>query len=276
MIPIWKRMKKVEFHEDKFSSTEVIFLMRHTWSPVVSNNITLNSLERLLWSKTFNNARHITAKSSWQGKITPLFDNMLVQPTQKEGTSSERLSEAHPTPSPEPTSEAPNESLNDSSSAQSSEVPFEQQPRPSPNPSPTPNIPDSIPEHTGENLGDHSIQIYTPFQMRSAMTSPKCLRAFNDDQVDASEESFKGTEDQWKTAHICDIRGDDETIATLLINMSKAKAVSKEKEKGVELKDVEDTDRPKNYFYKDQQLTFKASFQKLIQKTKGRIRREED
>ncbi|GKF47798.1 hypothetical protein Tco_0137600, partial [Tanacetum coccineum] len=82
----------------------------------------------------------------------------------KEGTSSERLSEAQPTPSPEPTSEVPNESMPDSSSAQSSEVPYEQQPdlspspspRPLPNPSPTPNIPDSIPEHTGENLGDHS------------------------------------------------------------------------------------------------------------------------
>ncbi|GKD11110.1 hypothetical protein Tco_1190795, partial [Tanacetum coccineum] len=41
------------------------------------------------------------------------------------------------------------------------------------------------------------------------------------------------------------IFGDDETIATLLINMSKAKATSKEKEKGVELKDVEDIDRPR-------------------------------
>ncbi|GKB82909.1 hypothetical protein Tco_0949804 [Tanacetum coccineum] len=89
---------------------------------------------------------------------------MLVQPTQEEGASSERLSEAQPSPSPEPTSEAPNESLPDSSSAQSSEVPFEQQPellpspspRPSPNPSPTPIVPDSIPEPTGENLGDHS------------------------------------------------------------------------------------------------------------------------
>ncbi|GKG24696.1 hypothetical protein Tco_0395324, partial [Tanacetum coccineum] len=40
------------------------------------------------------------------------------------------------------------------------------------------------------------------------------------------------------------IFGDDETIATLLINMSKAKVVSKEKEKGVELKDVEEIDRP--------------------------------
>ncbi|GKF46365.1 hypothetical protein Tco_0136167, partial [Tanacetum coccineum] len=36
------------------------------------------------------------------------------------------------------------------------------------------------------------------------------------------------------------IFGDDETIATLLINMSQAKVASKEKEKGVELKDVEE------------------------------------
>ncbi|GKF80110.1 hypothetical protein Tco_0235678, partial [Tanacetum coccineum] len=40
------------------------------------------------------------------------------------------------------------------------------------------------------------------------------------------------------------IFGDDETIATLLLNMSQAKAASKEKEKGVELKDVEEIDRP--------------------------------
>ncbi|GJU45241.1 hypothetical protein Tco_1202507 [Tanacetum coccineum] len=35
------------------------------------------------------------------------------------------------------------------------------------------------------------------------------------------------------------------TIATLLLNMSQAKAASKEKEKGVELKDVEEIDRPR-------------------------------
>ncbi|GJS15314.1 hypothetical protein Tco_0409786 [Tanacetum coccineum] len=89
---------------------------------------------------------------------------MLVQPTQDEGASSERLSDEQPSPSPTPTGEVPNESLPDSSSAQPSEVPFEQQPdpsprpspRPSPKPSPTPIVPDSIPEPTGENLGDHS------------------------------------------------------------------------------------------------------------------------
>ncbi|GJZ87428.1 putative ribonuclease H-like domain-containing protein, partial [Tanacetum coccineum] len=100
----------------------------------------------------------------FSGKVTPLFDTMLVQPTQDEGASSERLSDEQPSPSPAPTSEVPNESLPDSTSAQPSEVPFEQQPdpspspspRPSPQPSPTPIVPDSIPEPSGENLGDHS------------------------------------------------------------------------------------------------------------------------
>ncbi|GJV45391.1 hypothetical protein Tco_1429927 [Tanacetum coccineum] len=89
-------------------------------------------------------------------KVTPLFDTMLVQPTQDEGASSERQSVEQSSPSPAPTGEVPNESLPDSSSAQPSEVPFEQQHGPSPRPSPTPTIPDSIPEPSGENLGDHS------------------------------------------------------------------------------------------------------------------------
>ncbi|GJU13868.1 hypothetical protein Tco_1136264 [Tanacetum coccineum] len=41
----------------------------------------------------------------FSGKVTPLFATMLVQPTQDEGASSERPSEAQPTPSPAPTSE---------------------------------------------------------------------------------------------------------------------------------------------------------------------------
>ncbi|GKE88126.1 hypothetical protein Tco_1565601, partial [Tanacetum coccineum] len=38
---------------------------------------------------------------------------------------------------------------------------------------------------------------------------------------------------------------DDETIAHVLLNMSQAKSISREKEKGVEFKDIEETDRPK-------------------------------
>ncbi|GJS98588.1 ribonuclease H-like domain-containing protein [Tanacetum coccineum] len=41
------------------------------------------------------------------------------------------------------------------------------------------------------------------------------------------------------------IFGDDETIAKVLLNMSQAKAVSREKEKGVELKDIEEADKPR-------------------------------
>ncbi|GKE68291.1 putative ribonuclease H-like domain-containing protein [Tanacetum coccineum] len=79
-----------------------------------------------------------------------------------------------------------------------------------------------------------------------------------DDQVDAAEEKVKSTAEQKESTEeqtkeeiatqasqtpSSIIFGDDEIIATLLINMSKAKTASKEKEKGIELKDVEDTDR---------------------------------
>ncbi|GJR88108.1 hypothetical protein Tco_0212119 [Tanacetum coccineum] len=434
-----------------------IFLAKQLVNVTVPlDHFPVNSLTSKVFSFMVKKGKHFS------GKITPLFDNMLVQPTQKEGTSSERLSEAHPTPSPEPTSEAPNESMNDSSSAQSSEVPFEQQPdlspspspRPSPNPSPTPNIPDSIPEHTGENLGDHSfndtslsgnedamtlqnvydlcislckqvsdqakeikllkakitklkrkanpvIKHFTAYQKRiskeqrhqrkhlskkkkvqiksvskqgrknakgdgkakenaqsegrtkemmdedketdevglrlstedEVSTAKKGVSTefekvstdrpklstddlkvstdeqmkSNDDQVDASEEIFKGTEDQRegieeKVESTADkkvsteeqskeeiasqasqtssltptsvIFGDDETIATLLINMSKAKSISKEKEKGVELKDVEDTDRPKTTSTRST-LTLKP-LPKIDPKDKGKKKIEEE
>ncbi|GKA29834.1 putative ribonuclease H-like domain-containing protein [Tanacetum coccineum] len=170
--PQWRHLeaKKKFVMYPRFIS---IFLARQLVNVTVPlDHFPVNSLTSKVFSFMVKKGKHFS------GKITPLFDNMLVQPTQKEGTSSERLSEAHPTPSPEPTSEAPNESMNDSSSAQSSEVPFEQQPdlspspspRPSPNPSPTPNIPDSIPEHTGENLGDHSFNDTSLSGNEDAMT----------------------------------------------------------------------------------------------------------
>ncbi|GKG13074.1 hypothetical protein Tco_0350034, partial [Tanacetum coccineum] len=73
----------------------------------------------------------------------------------------------------------------------------------------------------------------------------------------SSEEIFESTEDQTKEEIASKASqtstqtptsmtfGDDETIVTLLLNMSKTKAASKEKEKGVELKDVEEINRPR-------------------------------
>ncbi|GKA83838.1 hypothetical protein Tco_0805433, partial [Tanacetum coccineum] len=70
------------------------------------------------------------------------------------------------------------------------------------------------------------------------------------------------------------IFGDDETIATLLINMSKAKAASKEKEKGVELKDVEEIDRPRPTSQRSL-LTLKP-LPKIDPKDKGKKKIEEE
>ncbi|GJR74098.1 uncharacterized mitochondrial protein-like protein [Tanacetum coccineum] len=110
----------------------------------------VNTLTSKVFSFMVKKGKHFS------GKVTPLFATMLVQPTQDEGASSERPSEALPTPSPAPTSEVPLEPQPDLSPAQTSEVPIEHQPDPSPRPSPPTTIPDSIPETSGENLGGHS------------------------------------------------------------------------------------------------------------------------
>ncbi|GJZ78236.1 hypothetical protein Tco_0642908 [Tanacetum coccineum] len=68
--------------------------------------------------------------------------------------------------------------------------------------------------------------------------------------------------------------GDDETIAQVLLNMSQAKAVLKEKEKGVELKDVEDSERPRPTSTRSL-LTLKP-LPKIDPKDKGKKKIEED
>ncbi|GKB55546.1 hypothetical protein Tco_0906299 [Tanacetum coccineum] len=73
-----------------------------------------------------------------------------------------------------------------------------------------------------------------------------------DDQVESSEEKNEGTKEIFESTEE-QRPGTEEKVestagqieATLLLKMSKAKAISKEKEKGVELKDVEEIDRPR-------------------------------
>ncbi|GKB95694.1 hypothetical protein Tco_0981831 [Tanacetum coccineum] len=77
---------------------------------------------------------------NFSGNVTPLFDSMLVQPTEDEGEVSERPSESQPIPSPTPLSE---------------DQP-EPQPDLSPRPSPSIPIPDSNPEGSGGNHGGQS------------------------------------------------------------------------------------------------------------------------
>ncbi|GKG27172.1 hypothetical protein Tco_0402875, partial [Tanacetum coccineum] len=82
-------------------------------------------------------------------------------------------------------------------------------------------------------------------------------REGTEEKVKSTDGQIKGTEDQTEEEMATQatqtstqiptskIFGDDETIAKVHLNMSQAKAASREKEKGVELKDVEETDRPK-------------------------------
>ncbi|GKF23513.1 hypothetical protein Tco_0075835, partial [Tanacetum coccineum] len=70
------------------------------------------------------------------------------------------------------------------------------------------------------------------------------------------------------------IFGDDETISQVLLNMSQANVVSREKEKGVELKDVEETERPKPTSTRSL-LTLKP-LPKIDPKDKGKKKIEEE
>ncbi|GJU06019.1 putative ribonuclease H-like domain-containing protein [Tanacetum coccineum] len=90
--------------------------------------------------------------------------------------------------------------------------------------------------------------------------STKEQRPDTEEKVESTAGQIESTEDQTKEEIATQasqtstqtptsmIFGDDETIATLLLNMSKAKAVSKEKEKGVELKDIDPKDKGKKKF----------------------------
>ncbi|GJZ07455.1 hypothetical protein Tco_0541248 [Tanacetum coccineum] len=296
----------------------------------------------------------------FSGKVTPLFSNMLVQPTEDEGKQSERPSELQLTPSP----------------PHPSEVHVEPQFDPSPRPSPTTHIPNSILESSGGNHGvtdqakeiqhlkaqikklkkkakpviSHHRAWMKSVSLKQRLAGKKSLKKQwmqkeslddvidNIETVDAQdkgrtryvvhEEKERGkngvsTEDALGTDKDKDSTdrpdegtdkqkvstdkeevstdrpdegtvdqtegrsatpttptptpttfGDDETIAQVLLNMSQAKAVSREKEKGVELKDVENIERPRPTSTRSL-LTLKP-LPKIDPKDKGKKKIKED
>ncbi|GJT32031.1 hypothetical protein Tco_0922450 [Tanacetum coccineum] len=102
--------------------------------PVLLDYFPIHALSTKVFSFMVKKGKHFS------GKVTPLFPNMLVQPTEDEGEGSERPSDPQPTPSPPHPSEAHVEPQSDPSSG----------------PSPTIPIPDPIPEGSGGNLGSQS------------------------------------------------------------------------------------------------------------------------
>ncbi|GKA24686.1 hypothetical protein Tco_0710719, partial [Tanacetum coccineum] len=110
-----------------------------------------------------------------------------------------------------------------------------------------------------------------------------------DKQIEGTEEQIEGTDGQRKgikeqieegcatqatQTPTSTIFGDDEIIAKVLLNMSQAKVVSRKKEKGVELKDIEKIDRPRPTSTRSL-LTLKP-LPKIDPKDKGKKKIEEE
>ncbi|GJV08751.1 hypothetical protein Tco_1346407, partial [Tanacetum coccineum] len=99
---------------------------------------------------------------------------------------------------------------------------------------------------------------------------------------DSTDEQSKGTDDHTKEGSATQttqpptstIFGDDETIAKVLLNMSQAKVVLREKEKGVEFKNIEKTDKPRPTSTRSL-LTLKP-LPKIDPKDKGKKKIEEE
>ncbi|GJX12217.1 hypothetical protein Tco_0202076 [Tanacetum coccineum] len=100
-----------------------------------------------------------------------------------------------------------------------------------------------------ENAEDIHKKVSTDRQIVSTNGS----KVSTDKEKDSTDRIDEGTDDQTEGGRATQstqtptstIFGDDEQIAQVLLNMSQAKAVSREKEKGVEFKDIEETERPR-------------------------------
>ncbi|GKD76112.1 hypothetical protein Tco_1334394, partial [Tanacetum coccineum] len=148
---------------------------------------------------------------------------------------------------------------------------------------------DEVRLSTKERVSTDSEKVSTDFEKVSTdkqIVSTDGSKVSTDEQIEGADDQVESTEDQTKEEIATQasqtstqtptsmIFGDDETIATLLLNMSKAKAVSKEKEKGVELKDVEEIDRPRPTSQRSL-LTLKP-LPKIDPKDKGKKKIEEE
>ncbi|GJT15103.1 hypothetical protein Tco_0873809 [Tanacetum coccineum] len=362
----------------------------------------VNTLTSKVFSFMVKKGKHFS------GKVTPLFATMLVQPTQDEGASLERPSEALPTPSPAPSSEIPLEPQPDSPllklvSDQAKEIQdlkaqitkLKKQAKPvikhhkaylksvslkqrfprksfskkhrvhkesvskqgrkfAKGESSVQRDPlfDEVPEDTVDHMDTENAQdegrtreivdedkeieenvlstedvlstdkegvstdiekvstdrpivstdgskVSTDKQNEGTEEPNEGTEEQNEDTVEnfeGTEENIEGTEEKVESTDghkkgteeeiaaqatqtstqtpTSKIFGDDETIAKVLLNMSQAKAVSREKEKGVELKDVEETDRPKPTSTRSL-LTLKP-LPKIDPKDKGKKKIEEE
>ncbi|GKD08122.1 hypothetical protein Tco_1187807, partial [Tanacetum coccineum] len=80
---------------------------------------------------------------------------------------------------------------------------------------------------------------------RSKVSTDRHIESTDEQRKGIEYHTEEGSATQATQTPTSTMFGDDETIAKVLLNMSQAKVVSRENEKGVELKDIEETDRPR-------------------------------
>ncbi|GJY22406.1 hypothetical protein Tco_0396064 [Tanacetum coccineum] len=114
---------------------QAIFDLKNVPAPL--DHFPINDLTSKVFSFMVKKGKHFS------GNVTPLFDSMLVQPTENECDTLERQSEPQPIPSPPHLSKDQHETQTD----------------PSPRPSPTTHILDFIPEGSSRNHGDQAKEI---------------------------------------------------------------------------------------------------------------------
>ncbi|GKA42892.1 hypothetical protein Tco_0735552 [Tanacetum coccineum] len=299
--------------------------------PVPLDHFPVNALTSKVFSFMIKKGNHFS------GKVTPLFSNMLVQPTKDEGEQSERPSEPQPTPSP----------------PHPSEVHVEPQSDPSPRPSPTTQVHFSYWEEdlmiyktlegTYQEASEESQPVIThhgawmkSLSLKKRLAGKKSKESVSNqgrksakakpsihkdplfDELPNDTLDYMDTEDAQGVGRTRDVVNkekesaedavstegvvstDKEKVSTdrpnvstdrpkvntvkekystvspdeVLLNMSQAKVVSREKEKGVELKDVEETERPRPTLTRSL-LTLKP-LPKIDPKDKGKKKIEEE
>ncbi|GKA47899.1 hypothetical protein Tco_0740857 [Tanacetum coccineum] len=237
----------VEFHEiiDFLTRSSIHYAL--TVSLVVSTMF-VEQFWMTAKSKTINNVRYITATVA--GKPVSISK---ASTRKDEGAVLERPSETQPTPSPTHPSEDQSEPQPDAFLRPSSSNP----------------IPDSIPEGSGGNHGAQAANIKdwkaqinqlkkkarpsVSKQGRNTFKSVPTMHkdlAFDDldDAIDYmeiedahDEGTVKKQENSDESAAPTTVFRDDETIAQFLVTMSQ----NKTKQKGVDIKEIKDTDRPR-------------------------------
>ncbi|GJX16076.1 hypothetical protein Tco_0216908 [Tanacetum coccineum] len=270
----------------------------------------LNQLHWMLYS--FMGSEGDLTGKHFSGKVTPLFASMLVQSTEDEGATSERPSEPQPTPSPPHPSEA-NIAPQSDPSPRPSPTPHIPDSIPEVSGRNHGGQSSSDKSLSG-NEGDMTLQsvydllneekegtedavstkdVVSTDKEKVSTDRSKVSTDRSKDSTDKEEEGTdkdkdstvsldEGTDDRTEARSATPITstttptmfGDDETIAQVLLNMSQAKAVSREKEKGVELKDVEETERPRPTSTRSL-LTLKP-LPKIDPKDKGKKKIEEE